>query len=169
MEPYLSGKSVYNYSQGGATVSDILANVASIPPAQLYVIALGTNDVRYRNTSCARTPQDYVNQLNELKNKLLAKSPNAQFVFIAPWYSTDGDPFSPLSFDQKTTLNEDYSQALQEYCQANGLGYINPNPYIRQILETQPQQIYLLDHIHPNAGKGIALYTRAVLLQTQSH
>ena len=75
LEPYLSGKSVYNYSKDGATVSDIIKNVALIPSAQLYIIALGTNDVRYRNASCAMTPQDYVDRLNELKNKLLAKPP----------------------------------------------------------------------------------------------
>lgn len=164
LEPYLSGKAIYNYSKNGATVSDIIVDVALIPPAQLYVIALGTNDVRYRNASCAMTPQDYINRLEDLKNKLLAQSPNAQFIFIAPWYSTDGDPFSPLPFAQKTALNETYSQALLDYCHANGLGYIDPNPYIRQALDTYPRDIYLLDHIHPNAGKGIALYTRAALL-----
>ena len=165
IEPFLSAKHIYNHSQGGATVGDILAQADQIPSAQAYVIALGTNDVRYHQEDrSAKTPQEFIDKIHLLKEKLKEKSPEALFVFIAPWYSTDGDPFSTLKFKEKTIKNEQYALALQDYCQKHQDLYINPNPYIAQVLQKYPQHNYLLDHIHPNSAQGIVLYARAVLL-----
>ena len=165
LEPFLSAQSVLNYSRGGATVGDILKQADEIPAAEVYVIAIGTNDVRYRNPDkCAMTPQDFVNKTDMLKQKLKEKSPDATFVFIAPWYSSGGDPFSALGTEDKKIQNGLYSSALEQYCKNNGILYINPNGYIYRELQKHPQQYYLLDHIHPNAAQGIILYSQAVLL-----
>ena len=102
-------------------------------------------------------------ELDKLKKELYRKSPKAEFIFIAPWYSTDGDPFTDLTYPEKTKLNEEYSGALEKYCQNNKLMYINPNPTIRKALEIAPDSRYLLDHIHPNASKGVIMYSEAVL------
>ena len=146
-------------------MSYMTETAAQIPAAELYVIAIGTNDVRYRDESlCAMTPDQYTDRLDALKNKLLSASPGADFVFIAPWYSTDGDPFCTLPFAEKTALNEAYSAALGTYCKENGLKYINANDLIREKLSASPERDYLLDHIHPNPGRGVRMYTEAVLL-----
>ena len=135
-----------------------------IPAAGLYVIALGTNDVRYRDSSvCAMTPEDYTKELEKLKNALASKAPDAEFIFIAPWYSTDGDPFCKMSFKAKTDLNKKYSSSLEKYCAQNKLYYINANDYIESVLKTSPAGEYLLDHIHPNSSKGVIMYSQAVL------
>lgn len=164
IEEYIPDKTVCNYSKGGCTVSYMIDNIDSIPEAELYVIALGTNDVRYRDESvCAMTAEDFAARQNELRSLLIKKSPNAQFVFIAPWYSTDGDPFCKLSFTAKTALNEEYSRALEKSCNENSDIFIDANGYIRQKLTEKPDSYYLLDHIHPNCGKGAVMYSEAVL------
>ncbi len=162
---HIPDKTVYNYSKGGCTVSYMNDNLAGIPKADLYVIALGTNDVRYRNPEiCAMTADDFVSEIDKLRQSLAEKSPSARFVFIAPWYSTDGDKFCQLSFKEKTSLNEEYSNALALYCSENGLPFINANGYIREAINLAPAGEYLLDHIHPNSGKGVVMYSEAVLL-----
>jgi hypothetical protein len=69
-----------------------------------------------------------------------------------------------LSFEEKTAMNEEYSTALEKYCSENSFMYINANPYKKDILTVYPDRDYLLDHIHPNASKGVVLYSEAVLV-----
>ena len=165
IEDFFPGKTYKNFSKGGCTVSYILNHADEIPVSDLYVIAIGTNDVRYRNEdTCAMTSEEYIRRINQLTEKLMEKSPNALLIYIAPWYSTDGDKFCTLTFEEKTGLNDEYSEALQKYCGMNSLLFINANPYIRNALSASPDRTYLLDHIHPNAAKGVKLYSEAVLL-----
>ena len=157
-------KKINNYSMGGCTVSYMIDRTDEIPKADLYVIALGTNDIRYRDKStCAMTSDEYISEIDELKNKLLLKKSDAKFIFIAPWYSTDGDLYCNLSFEQKVKLNEEYSAKLEEYCKNCSDGFINANTYIKNILSHSPDSQYLLDHIHPNSSKGVIMYSEAVL------
>ena len=168
IEAYFPDKKILNYSKGGCTVSYMTERADEIPAADLYVIALGTNDVRYRDKStCAMTAEDYVSGINELKTGLSAASPSAGFVFIAPWYSTDGDRYCPMSFSEKTALNDEYCIALEEYCKNNSIGFINANGYIKNALLTAPDRRYLLDHIHPNPSEGVRLYSEAALKSGQ--
>lgn len=163
MEALFPDKIFLNYSKGGCTVSYMTQKADEIPSADLYVIALGTNDVRYRNElTCAMTSEAYVEEMNALITKL-SESSNAEFVLIAPWYSTDGDTVCSMPYSQKTALNEEYTDALKDYCTAHSYGYINANTYIQKILSVTPDRTYLLDHIHPNATKGVVMYSEAVL------
>ena len=156
---------IYNYSKGGCTVSYINENAKDIPNAELYVIAVGTNDVRYRDEAqCAMTAEAYVNDIDRLRTALLEKNADAEFVFIAPWYSTDGDKYCSLSYEEKTRLNNEYSEALHKYCDEQKLDFINANAYIQDMLSKYPDSEFLLDHIHPNSGKGVVMYSQAVLL-----
>lgn len=164
IEPSLEGKTVSNFSKGGCTVSYISENVNGIPASELYVVAIGTNDVRYRDYSyCAMTADGYIGEIKRIKDALKTKSPKAEFVWIAPWYSTDGDPYTNLSYADKLKLNGEYSDALKEFAKSEGDGYINVNAELKHCFDTFPQSEYLLDHIHPNAHKGVMLYSRLVL------
>lgn len=165
IEEHFPNKKILNFSKGGCTVSYMNDNISEIPAADLYVIALGTNDVRYRDSNvCAMTASDYVSELERLRVGLSEKNSAAEFVFIAPWYSTDGDTFCPLSFTAKTELNKEYSAALEAYCKNSGASFINANGCISSVLQTAPDREYLLDHIHPNRNKGVVMYSEAVLL-----
>lgn len=165
--PFISGK-IFNASFGGATIKrliakDILSQIAQIP-AELIVVAIGTNDVRYRNPEiCAMTPEEYVACLKVLREEILKSNPVAKFIFIAPWTSTDGDRISALPYDAKIHVNNLYTEALKNFCAAVGDTFINANFYIKDTLNKRPHKDYLIDWIHPNATKGVRLYAEAVL------
>lgn len=164
IEEHLADKEIYNFSKGGCTISYLADNIGNIPAAELYVIAVGTNDVRYRDeTVCAMTAEEFARRADGLGTALSEKSPGAEIVFIAPWYSTDGDKLSPLPFDDKTALNSEYSAALETLCAERGFGFINANGVIAEKLGRSPDRTYLLDHIHPNASRGVRMYSEAVL------
>ncbi len=157
-------KAFSNISKGSATVSSIVEKITRIPDSDLYVVAIGTNDVRYRDPlRCAMTAQEYVDKIDILRYGLKKKKPDCHFVFIAPWYSSDGDPYTSLTYDEKIILNKKYSEALLEYCKNNGDTYIDPNERIKRIIDKNPQKMYLVDHIHPNADYGVVLYSEAVM------
>lgn len=40
---------------------------------------------------------------------------------------------------------------------------INPNPYIKKVIEYNGENNYLLDGVHPNNNSGIELYSFATL------
>lgn len=75
----------------------------------------------------------------------------------------NGDPFCNLPFIAKTALNDEYSEALEKYCDENNIDFINANPYIRNMLESYPDSRFLLDHIHPNSSEGVIMYSEAAL------
>ncbi|MBE6846412.1 MAG: hypothetical protein E7508_12115 [Ruminococcus sp.] len=165
MLEHLDGKQITNHSKGGCTVSYIIDTIGEIPSSDLYVIAIGTNDVRYRDEEvCAMTAEAFSERINELRTKLLEKNSSAEFAFIAPWYSTDGDSVSVLPFDAKLSLNEEYTASLEKFCNENNIIFINANPYIAEKLSHSPADKYLLDHIHPNSGTGVIMYSEAVLM-----
>ena len=166
LEQLIRGK-IFNISQGGATTKILLERLDEIiqTDADLFVVAVGTNDVRYRDENiCSMTPEEYVANLQKLCDAIKEKIPIAKFIFIAPWTSTDGDFISKLPFDEKIKLNDEYSAALKDFCAANGEIFINANPYIDAHLKVYPHKNYLVDFIHPNADKGVKLYAEAVLL-----
>ena len=109
------------------------------------------------------TPAEYVDNLQRLRDGIRAKNPDAKFVFIAPWTSTDGDSVSALPFVEKNALNDEYAAALKDWCAAQGEIFIDANRYIDARLKLYPRSDYLVDFIHPNADKGVALYAEAVL------
>ena len=164
----LIGGKIFSASLGGATVRYLISEpylsklVAT--PANLFVVAIGTNDVRYRNPNlCAMTPQHYIACLQILRNAILKRNAAAKFVFIAPWTSTDGDKVSALPYAVKIQANNLYSDALKAWCASTGDAFINPNSYIKSALNLRPQEDYLTDYIHPNATAGVKLYSEAVL------
>ncbi|HZP88909.1 MAG TPA: CapA family protein [Burkholderiales bacterium] len=133
-------------------------------PTDVYVIAIGTNDVRYRNPKlCAMTSEEYTANLDRLVRAIRAKQPAAQFVFIGAWTTDRYDPISVLDEQARAKLLIEYRQALKSYAAAHGHLYVDPNPGIDKVLRAEYPRDYLKDHIHPNAGAGIRLYSAKVL------
>lgn len=166
LENLVRGK-IFNVSKGGSTTKMLFERLDEIiqTDADLFVVAVGTNDVRYRDKNiCAMTPEEYVETLQKLRDGIRQKIHTAKFIFIAPWTSTDGDSVSALPFDEKIKLNDAYTAALKNWCTVQGELFINPNPYIDAKLKVFPHENYLVDFIHPNADKGVELYAAAVLL-----
>ncbi len=165
--PFIKG-TIFNASFNGATLKrliseEFLSKIAAAP-ADLFVIAIGTNDVRYRNEKiCAMTPREYIDCLKVLRGEILKNTPAAKFIFIAPWTSTDGDKFCSMKYGDKVKMNNQYTDALKVFCEVTGDIFINANAHIDSILNVRPHRDYLKDWIHPNANRGVQLYSEAVL------
>ena len=167
LESLIKGR-VINVSGGGATTKMLIEpnNLRAISniKSDLFVVAIGTNDVRYRNANiCAMTEEEYVYNLGVFRKAVLTNQPDAKFVFVAPWTSTDGDKNSVLPYRQKKAVNCLYTLALKIFCNQTQDTFIDANPFIENVLNLYPRSKYLADFIHPNAIKGVQLYSQAVL------
>ena len=149
-------------AKGGATTRSILGEVPA--DSSLYVTAIGTNDVRYRDEElCAMTAEEYISQIDGFVKRIRSEQPEAEFAFIAPWCALENDEVCRLSAAERDRMLGEYSSALKEYCSRNGFVYSDPNPELTRVFSLEVQTEYLLDWIHPNSTKGIKLYSEAVL------
>lgn len=161
-------KIVHQNAWGSATTVTLLnKSPEEFESSPLYVIAIGTNDIRYRDPqTCAMDKDSYIANLDALAQELRGINHDAEFVFICPWISLNNDPFTKLSGEERNVLRAEYSEALQHYCNLRGFCFINPNPSIyATFLKTTG---YLLDHIHPNANEGIRLYSIEVITSSKT-
>lgn len=158
---------VTNISEGGYTTKRIMSKYGEdilASQTDLYVIALGTNDIRYRKEStCAMTPEEYVEVLDSMVELIRQSNPEAKVVFIAPWMTLENDTVSRLSHEEKNIMTDAYSEALSQYAHSNGHSFINANPYLREFFADTTSRLYTKDGIHPNATVGVELYSLAVL------
>lgn len=170
IHPLIQGK-IFNVAQGGATTTVLLAIFLKEilrSGAELYVFAVGANDILFRDPEfCAVTAEEYVQNLQSIRTAVVTRRPDAKFVFIAPWIAMDGDmsiiggmkpPDTDLAYNS-------YTKALQDWCETTGDTFINANEYLADYFSKHPQSDYLLDFIHPNSGSGVKLYAEAVLRQ----
>ena len=154
-------KRVINISKGGATVKSI-TNIYNKEKCDLYIIEIGTNDVRYRDSSkCAMDEVEYIEDLKLLVDKI-PNNNEKDFVFIAPWLSLDNDPWI-RDVKEKNKLLTKYRKSLKKFCLENNYLYIDPNSRIEDAFKKNSPSKYLVDHIHPNSKEGIYLYSRAVM------
>ncbi|MGN0518947.1 MAG: CapA family protein [Acutalibacteraceae bacterium] len=157
--------SVYNCSKGGATVQTILDRIDDVTSckADLYVIAIGTNDVRYRDSVDESNESDFINSIKSLTDNIRKANNDAKIVFISPWCALDSDPVIRITTEERDKLLDSYGASLRQYAEKNGYIYIDASSKIKQIISSSPFDMYLVDHIHPNVIRGIALYSKAVL------
>lgn len=132
--------------------------------SEAYVIAIGTNDIRYLNVkTCSMTSESYVQVMDKMVNTIKADNPKAKIAIIAPWMTLDNDRESSRSHEEKNKMTDEYSAALQDYCAENSFCFVDANPYLREFFENNARKLYTKDGIHPNAERGLELYSKAVL------
>ena len=160
-----SGVSVNNISHSGYTTKDVINKLSSKikeSDSDVYFIALGVNDIRYRDEKkCFMDSDEYIKNIDKIVN--LIENNEAKIVLIAPWYSLINDSISRISFKEKNELVDEYSAALESYALDNGFIYIDANNYIEKFLAFHNAFDYYADYIHPNSGQGIKLYSYAVV------
>ena len=160
-----SYKKIINISKGSYTTKLILnkfKNDIINSKSELYIIALGANDIRYRNSSiCSMNPKEYIKYIEKIVD--LIKNQQTKIIFIAPWFSTYDDLISKLNHFDKIRLMKKYSLELKRYAKLKNYIFINPNNYIeKQVIKDKKK--YLIDYIHPNDNEGIKLYCEAVFM-----
>ena len=162
-------KKIINISKGSYTTKLIIRNFKEDimkSNSDLYIFAIGTNDIRYRNSlDCSMNSSEYINKIEEIVG--LTKCVNSKFVFIAPWISNSKDCASKLGHFEKKKLIKKYSLELEKLSKKrNNYIFINPNDYLEQRIKANEKK-YLLDFIHPNNNYGIELYSEGVLANSQ--
>lgn len=155
--PYISG-TVSNFSRGGWTVSNLIDKADNIPEADIYVIAIGINDILFpEDEDSAPTALEFAARCKELGELLTNRSPGSKIYFILPWSFIDSD----TSFVERGNR---FRSALAQTCIAKGYGYINPDPVIQSVIEDEGASKYMYNDFHPNAPDGIGLFCYAVLM-----
>lgn len=157
LTPYISG-TVSNFSRGGWTVSNLIDKADNIPEADIYVIAIGINDILFpEEEDSAQTAREFASKCKELGELLTNRSPGSKIYFILPWSFIDSDS----SFVERGNR---FRSALAQTCIAKGYRYINPDPVIQSVIEDEGESKYMYNDFHPNAPDGIGLYCYAVLM-----
>lgn len=126
--------------------------------SNLNIIAIGTNDIRYRNENSAMTSNEYIQNIK----KIIETLDNKRIVLISPFYSMNYDKVTKLSLEEKNKLFKEYSDELEKFANDNNYLFINPNNILEKELNNSNTSFYLKDYIHPN-HKGLYLYSEAVL------
>ena len=156
---------IVNISHSGYTTKDVIEKFSSKieeSDSDIYFIALGVNDIRYRDEKKgAINGSEYIANIDKIVK--LIENKNGKVVLIAPWYSLINDNVSRISFSEKMKLFDEYSSALASYSSKNDFVYIDANNYIEKFLAFHNAFDYYADYIHPNSGQGIKLYSYAVV------
>ena len=101
---YFKNKKIINISKRSYTTLLIiqkLKNQIIKSKSTLYIVALGTNDVRYRNPSIyAMIKEDYIKNIEIIVNFAKKNNKYSKFVFIAPWRA------QVLTYDKMTKLTK---------------------------------------------------------------
>ena len=154
--PYIKGD-ISNISTGGWMVQDLIDQTANIPRSDIYIIAIGINDVLFENAiKSAKTPDEFAERASLLAENISGISPSAKIYFIAPW------TFVTENSDIIEKGNQ-YRSALCDLCDEKGFRYINPDPVIVSVLNVEGTDKYMFNRFHPNANEGVGLFSYAVL------
>ena len=79
--PYIRGN-ISDFSHGGWTVSDLVKRKSRLPSSDIYVVAIGINDVMHPDSvRSAATAEDYVQSIRQLTESIVSVSPNAKIYF----------------------------------------------------------------------------------------
>ena len=164
-------KKIINISKENYTTKRILSDFKNhilLSKTQLYIIAIGTNDLRFRNqTICAINKNEFIEEINKIVDLIKKSNLNSKIVLITPWMSLPSDSITVVHGNEKKKLFDEYSFSLKEYCEKNNFTFINPNLYLETILNENSKKKYLIDFIHPNDNEGIELYSEAVLITSK--
>ena len=147
-------KEIINISKESYTSYDILNNFSNKikeSNCDLSIINIGTNDIRYNKENV----NNYINNI-----KKIIKLTNGEVIILAPWETTKKDYNIAKNDNYKRKLYNVYNKELQKI---DNVYYINPNPYIKKVIEYNGENNYLLDGVHPNNNSGIELYSFATL------
>ncbi len=154
--PYIKGE-VFNLSDTGWMVKDLIDRESGIPVVEIYVVAIGVNDILLPDDERASSnSSEYVKRLEQLARIIKSKSSDAKIYFVTPW------PFYNWGSlcDERSVQFHD---AIIKWCSRTDYICIDAQPIITEIINVEDRMKYMCDTIHPNSANGIKLYCYAVL------
>ena len=147
-------KNIINISKESYTSHDIInefSNKIIESNCDLSIINIGTNDIRYNKESV----KNYINNI-----KKIVELTQGEDIVLAPWQTTENDYNISSNDNEKRLLYNIYNDELKKL---NNAYYVDPNPYIKKVINHNNEEDYLIDGVHPNSDEGIKLYSFAVM------
>ncbi len=141
-------KNIINISKESYTSFDIIevfSNKIIESKCDLSIINIGTNDIRYNKENV----NNYINNI-----KKIVELTQGEDIVLAPWQITKNDD------NDKRILYDTYNNELKKL---EEVYYIDPNPYIKKVINHNNEKDYIIDGVHPNSYEGIKLYSFAVM------
>ena len=166
-------KTVDVAATGGQTSSSIFDNekdmeIIKKSSAETYIIALGINDVIYRDkggNQTTFTTAEYIKNLENLVKYINDKDQGKmnQFVFVAPFEYINKHSYQLTKYIRRENTHQEYTIALYNWCTLNDYAFTAPMNYIKNTLATvDDSDEYTIDDVHPSYPLGTQLYSKAV-------
>lgn len=160
-------------AKGGQTSASLFENqndmsVINSTSAETYIIALGINDVIYRDkntTSTTFTTAEYIKNIENLVKYINDKDENKinKFIFVAPFEYINKDSYQFTKYIRRENTHLEYTIALYNWCRLNNYAFTAPMNYIKNTLATvDDAEEYTVDDVHPSYPLGTQLYSKAV-------
>jgi len=147
-------KNYINISKSSYTSYDVINNFSNKimnSNCELFIINIGTNDIRYNLT----TKEEFINNIN----KILSFTNSKDVILLAPWQTTKYDKKLQSDTEKKINLYNEYNLELNKLADNyDSIYYIDPNSYIKSAFKENGEKTYLYDGVHPNNNIGIKLY-----------
>ena len=154
--PYIRGD-VSELSYPGWKVSDLTDHKEEIPEADIYIVAIGINDILFpEEERSSADAEEFIKRTEQLSDIIKEISPEAKIYFITPWTFL-------TAVDFYNSRGELFRTALKEWCSRTEYICIDPDPVIRSVLENEDYKKYMYNEFHPNAPEGVGLFSYAVL------
>ena len=155
--PFIRGE-VKNFSQGGWTTTFLVSILGDLPQADIYVVAIGINDVLFRDELiCAQNTEEFIDNLDAFSDAATRLSPDAKIYFIAPW------PFLNQR-EEAYDIRQEYADAMRVWCDEEGWYFMDPSFIILDVLDDVDTSVYMWNDYHPDEPEGVGLYSYAVML-----
>ncbi|WP_449600293.1 SGNH/GDSL hydrolase family protein [Paenibacillus sp. Marseille-Q9583] len=155
-----------NKGIGGNGTVDVINRLADITATQadLYVLAIGTNDVRYQDPAKgATTATGYAANIETIYTALGVN----KTVVLTPWPSFNGDYTSVLGFYERDNLMDQYIVEARKKCETASVPFVEVTEELRSLLDFNNKSSFLQDYIHPNTTIGRQLYSAVALFGKQ--
>ena len=156
LTPYIRGE-VSNFSMGGWTSSWLVNMSYELPASDVYVIAIGINDVLFIDQPLgAGSAEEFDTNLGLFEEAIRNVSPDAKIYYIAVWPFLDQDP---SAYECK----DDFDNVIRGRCNGEDIIFIDPTETILNVLNSSDPSVYMWNEYHPSTPEGIDLYSYAVL------
>ncbi len=173
IERFPNIKTVDVAASGGQTSESIFENKTDVEAikkstADTYIIALGINDVVFRDkngNSTTFTTAEYIKNIEDLVEYINTKDETKQnqFIFVAPFEYSNKKSFYMTKYIKQENTHQEYTLALSNWCNMHRYAFIAPMTYVKNTLATvdDPSE-YIIDDVHPAYPLGTQLYSKAV-------
>lgn len=144
---------------------DVIKNTS----ADTFIIALGVNDVIYRNSISRKTSftsAEYIANM-ELLIKTINNNdyPNKEkeFIFVAPFGYINKISYQLPKYIRYEDTHSEYTMELYKWCNTNGYTFVSPMNSINNSLDNAENPLeYSSDDLHPTYPIGTSLYSQSV-------